>query len=61
MKKNIGRNDKIARIILGILIIVLGIVYNSWWGLIGVIPLATAFINFCPLYLPFGISTCKKK
>lgn len=61
MKKNIGRNDKIARIILGILIITLGIVYNSWWGLIGVIPLATAFINFCPLYLPFGISTCKKK
>lgn len=61
MKKNIGSADRIARIILGLVIIAIGLVYQSWWGMIGIIFLFTALINFCPLYLPFGISTCKTK
>ncbi len=61
MKKNIGSADMWIRIILGVIIIALGIYYQSWWGAIGVVPLMTAFIRWCPLYLPFGISTCKKK
>lgn len=60
MKKNMGSADKIFRIILGIVIIVLGLIYNSWWGLVGLIPLLTAFMSFCPLYAPFKISTIKK-
>lgn len=59
MKKNVGRNDKIVRIVLGLVIGALGFYYKSWWGLVGIVPLGTAFINFCPLYLPFKISTKK--
>lgn len=59
MKKNIGGYDKIFRIILGVIIILLGIFLQSWWGVIGVIPLLTGLTNRCPLYMPLGISTCK--
>lgn len=59
MKKNVGSTDKVVRIILGLVIVVLGFVYSSWWGLVGIIPLATAFMGFCPIYAPFKISTNK--
>lgn len=61
MKKNMGKADSWIRIILGLLIIAAGIYFKSWWGLIGIIPLATALISTCPLYLPFGISTRRTK
>ncbi|MFC2101466.1 DUF2892 domain-containing protein [Bacteroidota bacterium] len=61
MKKNVGNTDMWIRIILGVVVIALGIFYQSWWGVLGVIPLATAFIRWCPAYLPFGISTSKKE
>ncbi len=61
MKKNIGNTDRRFRVILGIVIAVLGIFYQSWWGLLAVIPLVTAMIQVCPAYLPFGISTIKKE
>lgn len=61
MKKNIGITDKWIRVVIGLVIGVAGIYFKSWWGLIGLIPLATAFINWCPLYLPFGISTRRSK
>ncbi len=59
MKANIGGIDRIARIIVGVTLIALaatGVV--GVWGCLGVLPLVTAFIRFCPAYLPFGISTC---
>lgn len=59
MKKNVGGFDKIFRIILGIAIILWGILSQSWWGIIGLVFLGTGLLNFCPLYLPFGISSCK--
>ena len=59
MKKNLGDMDKKVRIILGAVIIILGLYFQSWWGLIGLVPLATAFMGVCPAYMPFGISTCK--
>lgn len=61
MKKNMGNTDRWIRVIIGLAIIAVGIYFKSWWGLIGIIPLATALINTCPLYLPFGISTRKSK
>ncbi len=61
MKKNVGSIDKVIRIILAIIIAALGYYYQSWWGLVAIIPLATAFMSFCALYPIFGISTCKKK
>ncbi len=59
MKKNIGGADRVLRIVLGLVIIALGLIYQTWWGLIGLVLLLTASINWCPLYLPFGISTNK--
>ncbi len=60
MKCNVGNTDRIIRVILGAVIIAAGVIYQSWWGAIGVIPIATAAIGWCPAYLPFGISSCKK-
>jgi len=61
MNKNVGNTDKTLRIILGIVIIALGFYFKSWWGVIGLVPLLTAFIGWCPAYAPFKISTVKKK
>jgi type IV secretory pathway TrbD component len=60
MLKNVGSADRNIRIILGIAIIIVGIFLQSWWGLIGLIPLVTAGLNFCPLYTVLRISTNKK-
>jgi hypothetical protein len=67
MKKNMGNTDKVVRIIAAI---VIGILYFTGVipGVLGIVLLAvagifvlTSFISFCPLYAPFGISTCKTK
>ncbi len=59
MKKNVGGIDRILRGVLGIAIIAAGLIFSSWWGLIGVVFLFTSLFSFCPAYLPFGLSTCK--
>jgi hypothetical protein len=59
MKTNIGTVDRVVRIVVGVVIIGVGIYFRSWWGLIGLLPLLTAVVRFCPAYLPFGINTCK--
>lgn len=61
MKKNIGKTDRILRVIIGILLLVFVLIDPSkyWWGFFGIVPLITAFIRFCPLYAPFKISTSK--
>lgn len=59
MKANVGKADKVIRIVLGVAIIAAGIYFKSWWGVIGIIPILTAAISWCPLYTPLGIKTCK--
>lgn len=59
MKRNVGGADRIARLVLGVVIIAAGIYFKSWWGILGVVPLLTATIGWCPAYLPFGISSCR--
>ena len=61
MKKNMGKADRYVRLLIGVVIIAVGIIYQSWWGLIGLVPLLTAGMNFCPLYTIFGMSTDKKQ
>jgi len=61
MKCNVGFVDRLLRIILGLIIAIIGVWFDSWWGLIGLIPLATGLFKICPLYLPFKISTVKKE
>ncbi|MEI6847192.1 MAG: DUF2892 domain-containing protein [Chlorobiaceae bacterium] len=57
MQKNLGQNDKIIRVVIGIAIIAVGVINCSWWGAVGIIPLLTAFVGFCPLYTLLKIST----
>lgn len=58
MKCNVGGIDRKIRIAAGLIIVLAGIYFQSWWGLIGVLPILTGVIRWCPGYLPFGFSTC---
>lgn len=61
MKTNMGGIDRIVRAVAGIALIVWALQGGPVWAWIGVVPLATAAIGWCPAYVPFGISTCGKK
>ena len=61
MTINVGGFDKILRIVAGIVLIGLGIAgIGSPWTFIGVVPLLTGLLNWCPLYTLVGVNTCKK-
>ncbi|MFC1525739.1 DUF2892 domain-containing protein [Candidatus Latescibacterota bacterium] len=59
MKANVGGIDRIIRTVAGVVIIGLGIAYQSWWGIIGILPLISALTCWCPPYSLLGISTCR--
>ncbi len=60
MNKNVGSIDKNIRLILGIILIVLSFFSSLWWlGLVGVILIGTALMNFCPIWALLKISTKK--
>ncbi len=62
MKANVGGYDRVARAVLGVVLIALAATGTvGAWGYIGIVPILTAAIGWCPAYLPFGISTCKVK
>ncbi len=62
MKANVRQADKIARIILGAVLILLTLIgVIGVWGWVGIVPLGTGLFNFCPLYTLLGINTCKIK
>lgn len=61
MKTNVGGIDKLLRIVIGIALLSMVFVLEGsarWFGLIGLVPLLTAFVGFCPLYTILGINTC---
>ncbi|WP_419799164.1 MAG: DUF2892 domain-containing protein [Terasakiella sp.] len=63
MNKNVGSIDRIVRIIAGIALLAFALVgpetgYN-YLGFIGIVPLVTALLGWCPAYTLFGIKTCK--
>jgi hypothetical protein len=58
MSQNVGSADRAIRIIAGLVLIGLAVTGKiGMWGYIGVVPLATGLIGWCPAYLPFGIKT----
>ena len=62
MKKNVGSADKIVRIVLGLGLLSLLFVLEApmkYLGLIGLVPLATSLMGWCPLYTLIGVNTCK--
>jgi hypothetical protein len=61
MKANVGGMDKNLRIVVGLIVILGGILTEHYLvAAIGIVPIATALINWCPAYVPFGISSAKK-
>jgi hypothetical protein len=59
---NVGRIDRALRILagLGLIAAALSRVIGAW-GWIGLVPLVTGMVRFCPVYLPFGLRTCEMK
>jgi len=61
-KTNVGGIDRILRVVFGLLLIGLAATGTvGAWGWIGVVPLASAALGFCPLYTVLGISSCPAK
>lgn len=61
MKKNESKTERIIRFIIGLLILAAGYYFQTWWGLIGLIPLITSLTGNCPIYSILGINKCSKK
>jgi len=60
--QNVGGVDRALRAVVGLVLIALVFVGpQTPWGWIGLVPLLTAVIGFCPAYLPFGLKTCPVK
>ncbi len=61
MSANIGPLDRALRILIGALLIGLALWDSVYiWGFVGIVPLVTGFVRFCPLYRMLGICTMKK-
>jgi hypothetical protein len=61
MKANVGGIDKVLRIVVGALLLSLVFLLESplaWWGVVGLVPLLTGLMGYCPLYSLFGFSSC---
>ena len=61
MKANVGGIDRILRIVVGLALIAWALLGGPIWAWIGVVPLATALIGFCPLYPLIGMNSCPAK
>ena len=62
MKKNVGGIDRTLRIVLGLVLIGLAASGTvGWWGYLGVVPLLTGPIGWCPPYALLGWNTCSMK
>lgn len=61
MAKNVGGIDRSVRIVAGLVLIGIALAGVSPWGWVGVVPLATGLMGWCPPYAIFGMSTCKTK
>lgn len=62
MTTNEGTADRVIRVIIGLVLLSLVVIGpQTLWGLIGLVPLATGLIGFCPLYKIIGLNTCPLK
>jgi len=61
MKQNIHNIERVVRVVIGAAIVSLVFVGpQSPWGWLGLVPIATGLLGWCPPYAMLGISTCKK-
>ncbi|MBU6260079.1 MAG: DUF2892 domain-containing protein [Burkholderiales bacterium] len=62
MKLNVGGIDRVLRIVVGLVLVALAALGQiGLWGWIGLVPLLTGALSFCPLYTMLGMSTCPMK
>ncbi len=61
MKSNVGGIDKILRIVAGIALLAWALTGGPVWACVGIVPLATGLMGWCPLYPMLGLSTCPLK
>ena len=61
MKTNVGGIDKIVRILVGIALVAWALTGGPVWAWIGVVPLATGVLGWCPAYTLLGMNTCPLK
>lgn len=59
--QNVGSLDRIVRLVLAAVAAGAGLYFQSWWGLLGLVPAVTALVSWCPLYALFGLSSCELK
>jgi len=60
MNKNVGSVDRALRVVAGLALLSLTVIGpKTLWGLIGIVPLLTALVSWCPAYTLLGIKTCK--
>jgi hypothetical protein len=63
MNTNVGKTDKMVRLVLAVILFSLFFILEGnlkWVGLVGIVPLMTGLMNWCPLYTMFGMNTCKR-
>ncbi|WP_199535494.1 DUF2892 domain-containing protein [Rhodohalobacter sp. SW132] len=58
IKKNVGFSDALLRVVLGMIILFAGLWYDSLWGFLGLIFIASGALSFCPVYRVMNIETC---
>ncbi len=62
MTSNVGGIDRVIRILAGVVLLGLAATGTvGWWGWLGLVPLATGLLEWCPPYAIFGFSTCAVK
>jgi hypothetical protein len=61
MQMNVGVIDRVARIVVGIALIVWAVIGGPLWAWVGVVPLATGALGWCPAYTLLGLRTCPLK
>ena len=59
MNQNEGTVDRVIRVVVGLVLLSLTVIGpQTWWGLLGFVPLLTGVVGFCPLYSALGLRTC---
>lgn len=64
MTSNVGKTDKVLRIVAGIVLLALFFILDGsarWLGLIGLVPLVTGLVGWCPAYAMIGVNTCPSR
>lgn len=61
MEKNVGKTDKMIRILVAIIFVVVGYIYTPWLYILSAMLILTSLFSFCGAYKLFGINTCKVK